>query len=173
MNTFLDLGTKKKHAGLLLFFLFACVLLAMAQPVSWMSLRNAQKQASENNMKVMLFAEADWCQYCQRMHKQVFPNKSVQDSLKKYFYPVSLDVESDQKVIFNGRKVTQRALARKFRVSGTPTTIFIDSDGKILGKQPGFLRSEIFDKLLAYVGAERYKDESFKEYLDKLNIEVH
>lgn len=120
----------------------------------------------------MLFAEASWCQYCKRMHKEVFPKQSVQDSLQKYYYPVRIDVESSKKVTFNGEILTQQALSRRFRVSGTPTTIFLDSKGKILGTQPGYLRSQIFDKLLAYVGTERYKKESFKKYLHDLGIQV-
>lgn len=143
-----------------------------AQSIDWISLIEAQKLAAQQNKKVMVFAEADWCPYCKRMHKEVFPDKSVQDSLKKYFYAVRLDVESYKKVTFNGRTFTQQSLSGKFRVSATPTTIFLDSDGNILGTQPGFLRSDIFDKLLAYVGAEQFRKQSFKKYLDKVGIDI-
>lgn len=175
MNIFLSLNNKswitESKYILLLGLLLGCFNIGVAQPVNWTSLEKAQKQASQNNKKVMVFAEADWCQYCKRMHKEVFPKKSVQDSLSKYFYPVKLDVDSKQKIRFNGQEFTQRSLSRKFRVSGTPTTIFLDSKGKILGTQPGFLRPEIFDKLLAYVGGERFNSLSFKEYLHKHGIQ--
>ncbi|MGD8427315.1 MAG: thioredoxin fold domain-containing protein [Balneolaceae bacterium] len=145
---------------------------SMAQSIKWMPLQQAQKLALQNHKKVMLFAEADWCGYCKRMHKEVFPQKTVQDSLYKYFYPARVDIESDQKILFNGKELAQRSLSQKFRIKGTPTTIFLDSNGDILGTQPGFLRSEIFDKLLSYVGAERYKKGSFRKYLRKHGIKV-
>jgi len=158
-----------------LFTVFFIVLFsgAVAQPIKWISLSKAQQLASQQNKKVMVFAEADWCPYCKRMHKEVFPKKSVQDSLKKYFYAVSLDIESDEKVTFNGQTFTQQSLSRKFGVSATPTTIFLNSNGNIIGTQPGFLRSDVFDKLLAYVGAEQFRKQSFKEYLDELGIDIH
>ena len=165
---------QKKLLFLLLFFIFSLSSVALkAQQINWVSLKKAQELAARQDKKVMIFAEADWCPYCKQMHKEVFPKESVQDSLKKYFYAVSIDIESDEKVTFNGETFTQQSLSRKFRVSGTPTTIFVDSNGDILGTQPGFLASHIYDKLLAYVGAERYNKQSFKDYLDQLGIKIN
>ena len=113
----------------LLVVLLGTLSAAAQQDIKWKSLSKAQELAKENDKKVMLFAEAKWYGYCKKMYSEVFPEKTVQDSLHKYFYPVKVDIESDQEVIFNGRSLTQRQLARQFRVSSTPTFIFLDQDG--------------------------------------------
>lgn len=143
-----------------------------AQSLEWMSMEKAQKLASQNNKKVMLYAEAEWCGYCKKMNKQVFPQQTVIDSLQKYFYPVRIDIESDEKLTFNGEEYSERSLARKFRVTQTPTTVFLDPEGNVIGAQPGFLRTEIFDKLLAYVGNDLYGKIGFKEYAKRYGVEL-
>jgi thioredoxin-related protein len=145
---------------------------AFAQTIEWKSMEEAQNLASQNNKKVMLYAEAEWCGYCKKMNKQVFPKASVADSLNKYFYPVRIDIESDRKLTFNGKEYTEKSLSRKFQVYSTPTTIFFDSNGKVIGTQPGFLPSEVFDKLLAYVGSGLYGKIEFETYLSERGIEI-
>ena len=156
----------------LLVVLLGTLSAAAQQDIKWKSLSKAQELAEENDKKVMLFAEAKWCGYCKKMYSEVFPEETVQDSLHKYFYPVKVDIESDQEVIFNGRSLTQRQLARQFRVSSTPTFIFLDQDGGTIGRQPGFLPKNIFDKLVAFVGADLTGKQSFKQYLKNHGVDV-
>lgn len=156
----------------LLILLFGILPAAAQQDIKWKSLSEAQELAKANGKKVMLFAEAKWCGYCKKMYAEVFPEKTVQDSLHKYFYPVKLDIESDQEIIFNDRSLTQRQLARQFRISSTPTFIFLDQDGSTIGLQPGYLPTDIFDKLVAFVGSDLTGKQSFKQYLKKHGVEV-
>lgn len=135
-------------------------------------MEQAQAKAAKTGKKVMIYAEAKWCGYCKKMEQQVFPEESVQDSLHKYFYPVRLDIESNKKVKFAGKTFSQQMLARKFRVSSTPTMIFLNSDGKVIGAQPGFMRAAIFDKLLSYVGAELFNELEFKSYLEQHGVSL-
>lgn len=143
-----------KFSSFLFVVWIICIFSVEAQSISWVSLSEAQKLASENGKKVMIFAEAEWCGYCKKMNKQVFPQQSVQDSLHKYFYPVRIDIESNKKVTFNDKQLTEKQLSRKFRVSSTPTLVFLNSEGDIIGTQPGYLPSKVFDKLLSFVGMD-------------------
>jgi len=147
----------------LIFFLYS--ITASAQSIDWLSLEDARNKASENGKKVMLYFEADWCQYCQKMNKEVFPKSPVIDSLHTYFYPVRIDIDSEEEVRFNGRNITEKSLAQKFRALRTPTTIFMDAEGSVIGTQPGYLPVHIFTKLLSYVGSEAYGHTAFDEYL--------
>ena len=158
-------------------FLYLSLILFWANPVEaqsvkWISLSKAQDLAESNDKKIMLFTEAEWCGYCTKMHEQVFTKSSVQDSLAKYFYPVRIDIESNKEVTFKGKVFTERILSRKFRVTSTPTVIFLTSKGNIIGTQPGFLPAEIFDKLLAFVGNGLSEKKSFKEYLHKHGVNL-
>jgi len=157
---------------LALVFILSIAVGAQAQSINWVTLSKAQELAVQDGKKVMLFAEAEWCGYCQKMYEQVFPEQSVQDSLSKYFYPVRIDIESEEMVILNGKEYSERDLARKFRATRTPTTIFLDSEGSTIGAQPGFLPAKIFDKLLSFVGSDLTGKKSFSKYLSEHGVEV-
>lgn len=161
------------YRSLLLFVLICGIpLLASSQSIDWMSLEEAQEKAPQNDKKIFIYAEAEWCGYCQRMNEEVLPKKSVIDSLEKYFQPVRIDIESKEKEVFHDKKYTQEVLAQKFRVTGTPTMIFLNADGEVLGTQPGFMRADVLDKLLAYVGTDLFNELEFKAYLEQQGVDI-
>lgn len=135
--------------------------------IIWYSLKEAQHLARENNKKVLIYAEAVWCTYCKKMEKEVFPRTAVIKSMNKYYYPVRLDIESEKKIEFNSEIMTGSQFARKYRVTGTPTTFFIDKHGEILGAQPGFIPADVFEQLLGYVGSDSYGEIEFEEYVNE------
>jgi thioredoxin-related protein len=159
------------------YFLYLLPLFALAafslkggekpEEITWYSMQEAQELALENDKKVLVYAEAVWCTYCKKMENEVFPRQEVIDSLARYYYPVRVDIESDKKLVFNEETLTGSQFARKYRVQGTPTFFFIDKKGKILGAQPGFIPSDVFTNLLAFVGSDAHKRVSFEEYTEE------
>lgn len=157
---------------LLLLPTVACLIIfaaidAIAQEgdMSWYSMEEAQQEAKEQQKKVLVYAEAQWCGYCKKMNREIFPEEVVQDSINKYYYPVRIDVESDKKLVFNGVEMTQQQFAHRQQVSSTPTLFFIDGEGEILGRQPGYMPEDVFTKLLSYVGSGAFGTVSFEDYL--------
>lgn len=136
-----------------------------AEGIKWYSLEQAQEQALKRDKKVLIYAEATWCGYCRKMDREVFPASEVINTMEKYYFPVRLDIESDRKIMFNGTEMTERQFAREYRVTGTPTTFFVNREGQILGAQPGFIPAEIFATLLTYVGTEAYTQVEFDQYM--------
>ena len=136
--------------------------------IVWYSMQKAQQLAQKNNKKVLIYAGADWCVYCQKMDEQVFPQQEVIDSLQAYFYGVRVDIESSRSMVFNGKKMTQFKFARKHRVRATPTFIFLNSEGRVMGAQPGFIPAETFSRLLGYIGSGAFKQMEFGIYLSKI-----
>lgn len=149
------------------FVISAFIWTDVSRDITWYPMKEAQQLAAQNGKKVLIFAEAEWCTYCKKMYKDVFPKQSVQDSLKKYYYPVRVDIESNEKIVFNDRETTGRQFAREHRVRGTPTTFFVEGDGTILGIQPGFIPAKTFEMLLSYVGSDAYGKVEFEEYAKK------
>lgn len=141
--------------------------ISSTENISWYNLKEAQQLAKEDGKKVLIYAEASWCGYCQKMEKEVFPKQEIIDAMAQYYYPVRVDIESDNRIEFNGEVLTESQFARKYRVQGTPTTFFVDQSGKILGAQPGFIEAEIFVNLLTFVGTDAYQSLSFEEYLEQ------
>jgi thioredoxin-related protein len=135
--------------------------------LTWYTMQQAQQLAEEEDKHVLIFMEAVWCGYCKRMKKEVFPLPEIQQVLSKYYYPVKLDVESRKEIVFNGQPITERQFSQKIEVQATPTLLFLNSKGEIMGRQPGFIPAEIFEPLLTYVATDAFHSQSFDTYLEK------
>lgn len=83
--------------------------------------------------------------------KNVFSNQSVLDSIKNYFYPVKLDISSDDTIVFNKKKTTPQKFARLHHIQATPTTLFLNSKGKKIATQPGFISVQKLEMLLGFL----------------------
>lgn len=130
----------------------------------WRSMEEAQELAAENDKKVLIYANAVWCTYCKKMEKEVFSLDEVQARTAEYFYPVWIDIESEDSLTFRDRKLTQMDFARAMRVTGTPTFIFLDEEGDIIAGQPGFIPEDLYLQILDYVGTNAYKEQDFEEF---------
>ena len=130
----------------------------------WKPLKEAQELAAENDKKVLIYGNARWCTYCKKMEKEVFALDEVKEVTEQYFYPVWLDIESQDSLSFRGETMTSRELAMGFRITGTPTFIFLDSDGEVIAGQPGYIPEELYLNILNFVGTDAYKDQSFEKF---------
>jgi thioredoxin-related protein len=151
-------------------FLISITAISMAQAQNradmfdWKPLAEAMELAEQNNKKVLVYANAVWCIYCKKVEKEVFTLESVQQKTKEHFYPVWIDIESDEKLTFRGEEMTQIQFSRLMRITGTPTFIFFDSEGEIITAQPGFIPEEMYLQILEFVGSDAYLDQSFGEF---------
>lgn len=153
------------------FFFFMTTDVLTAQPqkrtVEWHSMEEAQQLAEKDGKNVIVYAVKNWCVYCKKMDKNVFSDQAVIDSLNTYFYAVRLNLDSTQKMVFNGKRTTPQEFAQKHNLQATPTILFLDENGNIMGQQPGYVSVEMFPKLLAFMGSEAFQKMDFKMYLQK------
>lgn len=133
-------------------------------PFNWKSMEEARELAKQTDKKVLIYANAVWCTYCKKQEKEVFSQKSVQELTNEHFYSVWVDIESEKKMMFRGTEISQRDFARAMRVTGTPTFIFLDSEGEIIAGQPGFIPEDLFLQILNFVGTDAYLDQTFSEF---------
>ena len=162
---------KHKSAHISLFVLSTILIISTLttsshaqNSVDWKVLAEAQNASFDNNKVVFVFVEAEWCGFCKRMKRDVFPKSKISDLLRDEYFSVLIDLESKNEITFNGETMTEREFARNMEVMQTPTMIFLDSEGKELGRQPGYLDEEDFYKLLRYVISDEFGVVSFSEY---------
>ena len=140
--------------------------------VEWQSLEEAQKKAKETGKKVLIFGYADWCTYCMKMRKETYPADKVQKSLGDEYIPVQINGESDEEVVFNGKKYKSVELARYLRLTSYPTHYFLNSEGKIIGAQPGFLPADVFSPLMDYISEDLFGEVTFLDYMEQKGIKL-
>lgn len=132
----------------------------------WVSLEDAQIESVETGKKILLFGYAEWCGYCRKTRKETFPDSTVLATIGEYYIPVQLDAESEREITYNGKTMPEFELARYLRLSSYPIHYFLDSDGELIGAQPGFIEPFVYGPLLEYVGSDAYKNQSFEEYFE-------
>lgn len=98
----------------------------------------AQKVAKEKNQLILVDMFAQWCGWCHRFEKEVFPSAQFQTATKDIVL-LRLDTE-------DGKEGTQ--MARKFGVSSLPTFMLLTPDLTAAGMIRGYLPPEQFASVL-------------------------
>jgi thioredoxin-related protein len=143
-----------RHPAALLAAPLLAALLAVpaAADVRWRSFDTGLREAEASGRPMLVDVYTDWCGWCKRMDRDVYSRADVQAYLAQRFVAVKLDAESGAAASYEGKLHTGVSLARRFRVTGYPTTVFLRSDGGHLVNVPGFISADRFLTLLRYVG---------------------
>lgn len=133
--------------------------------VKWMSYNEAVKAAKKEPKKIFIDVYTDWCGWCKKMDKTTLKDPKITSYLNEKFYAVKLNAESDKLVTFQGKEMTERQLSREvFKISGYPSTVYLEADQKIIQPIPGFMDVATLDKILHYIGENHYKNKSWEEF---------
>lgn len=135
-----------------------------AQSLNPLDLDRALDYANQNDKKVLIDVYAEWCPYCERMHNEVYTETGVIEAVNEYYYLVKINIESDNKVKFQGREYTERDFSAMLNSTSLPTTFFMTGEGELLGMQPGLLPADVFEDLLHFVGSDAYESSTFDEF---------
>lgn len=97
----------------------------------------AQKQArAEGKMVLLDFTGSDWCSACKELKLEIFPKPEFVEFARQRLILVEVDFPQRKKQS-EAVKAANRELKEKFKVTGYPTLILLDSEGRKLG-EPGF-----------------------------------
>lgn len=135
------------------------------QVVEWFDFEEAFDRAREDSATVILFMEADWCTYCKKMKREVFPDKEVAKLINRHFYMVSVDIESDRPLIWKDREWTEKEFSQHLDLYATPTFVFMSPEQDVIGSKPGYTEKEVLVTLLGYISSGAVEQMSFEEYL--------
>jgi thioredoxin-related protein len=118
----------------------------------WRTWDEGLREASGSQRPIVVDVYTDWCGWCKRMDRDVYSRSDVREYLSRRFVPIKLNAESGALAQYEGKSISSRALAARFRVSGYPTTVFLRSGGDHLVNVPGYVNADRFLLLLRYVG---------------------
>ena len=107
--------------------------------IQWVySLSKGLELAKKGKKPLMVDFYADWCGWCKKLDKDTYSNSEL-IKLSTKFISVKVNTDKD----FQD--------ARKYKVRGLPTIIFLKSDGEIINKVIGYRDKEYFIKIMKEV----------------------
>ena len=122
------------------FILIVCAVLTCGISASFASnhvnnttdLNKAIDHAHAENKSMMLLFTQKNCYYCDELNEKTLSNPEVISKLNEKYITVVIDINDPSKV------------ADKYKVFGTPTIIFLDSNQKEIGKIEGYVDANEF-----------------------------
>jgi len=126
---------------------------AAATGVSWVGYDEGMALGKKDGKKILLHFYADWCGYCKKMNKEIFSQSDAADFINQNFIPIRVNSDNEQQ------------LAAAYRVSGLPTTWFLDKNGEGILNIPGYLPKEMFVSYMKFIQTDSYQSMSFREFM--------
>jgi thioredoxin-related protein len=125
-------------------------------------LREAQAEAKP----VFLYFGRYGCGWCEKTNKESFSDPAVRDTYSKAFILVYVDAESGERLTLpNGERITEMELGARLNVFATPVFAYLEADGEVIFKAPGFKTPEEFLDFARYVTGGHYREQGLLEFL--------
>lgn len=107
-----------------------------ADSITWNSYDKALELSKKSGKSIALMVTSEQCGYCTKMHNTTLSDKKVKESLESYFIPAIVDVSKEEMPV-------------DYRFSGTPTFMFINSNGELIYNIVGYKNADSFQQALS------------------------
>jgi thioredoxin-related protein len=143
---------------------------------SFLELAEDLKQTTEEGKRLAILWEQRGCPYCHALHQNNFTDAAVTGYVRANFNIIQLNIWGAREVIdFDGQTLTEKTLARKYRVNFTPTLQFFpesaaemagkDGDAREVARLPGYFRNFHFLAMFEFVREKLYTRIAFQDYI--------
>jgi uncharacterized protein YyaL (SSP411 family) len=89
-------------------------------------------KAKVNNQVLLIYFYAEWCGWCTKLVQETYDNQKITPFLNEQFVCLKVDIDENP------------SLAETYQNEIVPTTVFISSNRKELGRIEGYLSPEEF-----------------------------
>ena len=133
---------------------------------SFLDFRDDVADAARDGKRLMIYIGQDGCPYCTRLMTANFSQRSIVDKTRRQFVAVALNLWGDREVVWiDGRRMSEKDLARVLGVQFTPTLLFLDERGKVVVRLDGYYPPQRFEAVLDYVAQRKEDGEPLADYL--------
>lgn len=173
----------KKSLLFLLGLLITGSILAQDAKIKWYTFEEAVELNKEEPKKVFIDVYTDWCGWCKKMDQSTFKHPVIVAYMNEYFYPVKLDAERTDTVMFMGytfvnpnpegrRSSHQLAQALLRGKMSYPSYAFMNEKNEVITVVPGYQQAKEFEKILHYFAEDAFMNEEWVKYSEKFKGEI-
>ena len=143
---------------------------------SFLELGDDLTTAGEKKKRLAIMWELRGCPYCKETHLVNFAKPEISNFIKEHFEILQLNIIGSREVTdFDGKKLTEKALAQKYGVRYTPTIQFFPETTMGLAENTpkdrevsriqGYLEPAAFLTMFRYVAERAYEKGSLRDYI--------
>ena len=147
--------------------------------INWLTFEEAVRLNAENPKKMYIDVYTDWCGWCKKMDKSTFADKEVADYINTNFYPVKLDAEQRDSVVYRGhsfkydpsqgrRGVHELAVTLLDGKMSYPSYVYLNEQEQKLTVSPGYKTKDQILLELKFLGENHFEKMTFDEYKAKV-----
>ncbi len=124
------------------------------------------RDAARERKRLMLYFGQDGCPYCKELMQTSFTQRPIVEKARKHFVAIALNVWGDREVTWSdGRRMSEKELARALRVQFTPTLLFLDEKGALVARLNGYYPPQRFSAALDFAAGIAGKGLRFEDYM--------
>jgi len=167
-----------KHLVTLVIFSMVAFLWAFRYPsntkLEWKDWNEGYELAKKSKKIMLIDAYTDWCGWCKKMDAATFAEPQIVSLINEYFYPVKLDAQSMDELVFKGKTYKNRnegansyhdlAMELLLERRSFPTIVFMDEQLQYIQAIVGYKTASEFETIASYFGHNNYKRTPWSAY---------
>ena len=124
------------------------------------------REASRDGKRLLVYFGQDGCPYCKQLTQTNFTQRAIVEKTRKHFVAVALNVWGDRETQWiDGRRMSEKQLARALGIQFTPTLLFLDEKGATVVRLNGYYPPHRLAAALDYAAGLSGKGMRFEEYM--------
>ena len=153
-------------------FIFSFIFLVVTQiDAQTINIDEDAKGLQKTDKILLVYLHKTGCPYCERLEEFTFDDVDIENYINEHYEFRSFNVSvPEDRVIYNGKTMTNKEFSRTFGYGFYPVVIFMDSNKKIIHTSLGYVEDRIFMATLQYLTTKKYKEMSFDEYKKHINL---
>lgn len=122
--------------------------------------------AQQQHKKIFLYFGRYGCGYCGKTNIESFSDATLHKIYPEHYVLIYVDAESGKRInLPSGERITEMELGARLNVVGTPVFFYMEPDGKVILRAPGFKTVRDFRDMDRYVQSGLYHKESINDFL--------
>ncbi|MEJ2180102.1 MAG: thioredoxin fold domain-containing protein [Gammaproteobacteria bacterium] len=155
----------------LLIFLLLVSCVAIADPPAdypFVGYDAGLQQAQEQKKHIFVYFGRHGCGFCAKTNKESFSDPGLKKRYIENYILVYVDAESGNRLTLpTGERITESELGAQLNVFATPIFMYLDMNGEVLFRAPGYKTVKDFVHFDQYIQQGHYKTKSINEFISK------